>query len=77
MQSETDINLPLHDGCFGSYLTIIHTNLCLKVEDKNKCLVNNTLHIPLYTKNTLRAILSNEFKVQILIGTNRVVAPTS
>ena len=70
MQSETDINLTLHDGCFGSYLTIIQTNLCLKVEDKNKWLVNNTIHIPLYAKNTLRAILSSEFKVQILIGTN-------
>ena len=71
LQSETDIDIHFNDGWCSSYIIINHKNLGLKVGDE-LLIFNRTIAVPAYAKFALRTILNDSYKLQVLVGENRI-----
>ena len=76
LQSETDINITLHNGFWGSYLTIIHKNLGIKTGNC-KWDINNTVAVPMYTTNILKKVMSEQYEVQLVYGNDYIYRGTN
>jgi len=74
MQSEIDVDIALHESCCSTYITLTHERMGLKLGDTNTniFLFNKAITVPVYSRFALKKILSSEYKVQILIGENRI-----
>ena len=73
-QSQTNIEVSLHEGCCSSYVTINHQNLSLELQNNpmNSFVFNKTVSVPAYSNYALKKILSSEFKLQVLVGENKI-----
>lgn len=74
MQSEINIEVSLHEGWCSSYITLCHNKFGLQIGDKitNILFFRKTIAVPVYNKEVMRKILSTDFKLQVLIGENRI-----
>ena len=72
-QSEIDIDVIMHEGCCSSYLTLTHKRLGIRVNSQSDIfLFNKTIAVPAYNRSALRNILNGEYKLQVLIGENKI-----
>ena len=73
-QSNTPVTIELHDKTCASYLTILHKGLGLQVGSNinNVYTIHNTLPIPAYLKSTVRAIVAQNYEIQILVGSDNI-----
>ena len=73
-QSQTNIEVSLHDGCCSSYVTINHHNLSLELRNDpmNTFVINKTVSVPAYSNYALKKCISLEFKLQVLVGESKI-----
>lgn len=74
VQSSTPVSIELHEGFCSTYITLTHTNLGIKVglDNTNTWSLHNTIPVPAYSKSLIRSILSQQYKAEILIGSDNV-----
>ena len=74
IQSESEVNINYHSGCCTSYITINHRRLGLKIGegDTNLLIFNQTIAVPAYSKFALQKILNSNYRIQVLVGENKI-----